>query len=124
MLGNFLLWIQSRRTGSRQKVRLNNEFSDWCDVFSGVSHGSVLGPLLFLIYINDIDEYIVFKLEKFADDTKLYKGISNTNDADIFRSDLNKIYQCILAARKANTVLGMIKRNISFKMVFSRCYLM
>ena len=46
-----------------------------------------------LIYINDIDEYIVSKLEKFADDTKLCRGISNNNDADILRSDLNKIYQ-------------------------------
>ena len=57
-------------TGRRPKVKLNNEFSDWCDVLSGVSQGSVLGPLVFLIYINDIDEYIISKLEKFADDTK------------------------------------------------------
>ena len=46
-----------------------------------------------LIYINDIDEYIVSKLEKFAEETKLCKGISNKNYADILRSDLNKIYQ-------------------------------
>ena len=52
-----------------------------------------MGLLLFLIYINDIDEYIVSKLEKFADDTKLCREISNNNDADILRSDLNKIYQ-------------------------------
>ena len=64
-----------------------------CDVLSGVSQGSVLGTLLFLIYINDIHENIVSKLEKFADDTKLCSGISNNNYADILRSDLNKIYQ-------------------------------
>ena len=46
----------------------------------------------FLIYINDIDEYIVSKLEKFAGDTKLCRGISNNNVADILRSDLNQIY--------------------------------
>ena len=74
-----------------QKVRLNNKFSDWCDVLSGVSQDSVLRPFLFLIYINNIDKYIVYKLEKFADDTKLRRGISNNNDADISRSDLNKI---------------------------------
>ena len=85
--------VQSWLTGRRQKVRLNNEFSDWCDVSSEVPQGSVLGPLLFLIYINGIDEYIVSKLEKFADDTKLCRGISNNNNTGIFRSDLNQIYQ-------------------------------
>ena len=87
--GNFLLWIQSWLTGRIQKVRLNNEFSDWCDVLSGVSQGSVLGPHLFLIYINAIDEYIFLKSEKVANNTKLCRGISNNNDADILRSDLN-----------------------------------
>jgi len=88
-----LSWVQSWLTGRRQKVGLNRNYSDWSDVLSGVPPGSVLGPLLFLIYINDIDEYIVSKLGKFADDTKLCRGISNSNDADILRSDLNKIYQ-------------------------------
>ena len=83
--------LQSWLTGRRQKVGLNREFSDWCDVLSGVPQGLVLGPLLLLIYINDIDEYIVSKLGKFADDTKLCRGISNNNDADILRSDLNQI---------------------------------
>ena len=95
VLGEFiLLCIQSWLTGRRQKVRLNIEFSDWCDVLSGVLQGLV--SLLFLIYINDIDEYIVSKLEKFADDTKLGRGISNNKDADILRSDLNQTYQWCL----------------------------
>ena len=47
----------------------------------------------FLIYIHDIDEYIVSKFEKFADDTKLCRGISNNNDAYILMSDLNQTYQ-------------------------------
>ena len=49
-----------------------------------------MGPILFLIYINDIDEFIVSKLGKFADDTKLCRGISNRIDAKLLRADLNK----------------------------------
>ena len=46
-------------------------FSDWKHVSSGVPQGSVLGPLLFIIYINDIDDYVGGRISKFADDTKI-----------------------------------------------------
>ena len=94
VLGEFFSYGYNLGLQVRQKVWLNNEFFDWCDILSGIPPGSVLGSvLLFLIYINDRDEYIVSKLDKFADDTKLCRGISNNNDADILRSDLNQIYQ-------------------------------
>jgi hypothetical protein len=89
--GVVLHWIQSWLQGRQQRVVLNGEASDWSDVVSGVPQGSVLGPLLFLIYINDIDSDLTSRLLKFADDTKLFRAISNQNDIDLIRADLSKL---------------------------------
>ena len=51
----------------------------------------MLGPVLFVIYINDLDVDLVSKIGKFADDTKMYKSVRDINDVEILRSDLNKL---------------------------------
>ena len=63
-----------------QRVAVNNSYSDWKPVTSGVPQGSILGPLLFAIYVNDMPSVVSSKLFKFADDTKLYRTISSSLD--------------------------------------------
>jgi len=55
-------------------------FLEWRDVVSGVPQGSVLGPLLFIIYINDIVDCVAGKILKFADDTKIYHTVYSEED--------------------------------------------
>ena len=64
----------------QQRVMVNGVKSDWAPVLSGVPQGTVLGPLLFSLYINDITEDIDSELRLFADDCVCYREIKNTED--------------------------------------------
>ena len=64
--------IQHWLEGRKQRVVINGRYSDWTDVSSGVPQGSVIGPTLFLMFINDREDGVQSTVLKFADDTKLY----------------------------------------------------
>ena len=91
IIGEMSDWIEDWLTNRKQRVVINGEASEWADVTSGVPQGSVLGPLLFLIYINDIDIGLTSKIAKFADDTKLGTNALNPADVDALRIDLIKL---------------------------------
>jgi len=74
-----------------QRVVLNGEASEWPEVTSGVPQGSIIGPLLFVLYVNDIAEAIQCDLEVFADDTKIYSIIETIKDIIKLQQDLNKL---------------------------------
>ena len=85
-------WISSFLTERRQKVRVGSEFSSWTSVTSGVPQGSVLGPILFIIYINDLIQVLKnSNIRLFADDAKIFKVISSQDDAINLQCDIDKV---------------------------------
>ena len=165
-------WIEQWLTDRRQRVVVDGEVSNWKSVLSGVPQGSVLGPILFLIYINDLDESITSNVLKFADDTKLFRKVNTDGDKQHLQNDLDRLVkwsekwqmlfnfgkckclhtghgnlnvnykmgatvlgttvkekdlgvtisadmkvseQCGIAASKGNQILGLIRRNITYK---------
>ena len=172
-MGNSIInWIEQWLTDRRQRVVVDGEVSNWKSVLSGVPQGSVLGPILFLVYINDLEEGVIGKILKFADDTKLFTKTKEIGDKQNLQDDIDKLVkwsekwqmlfnfgkckclhigprntsmtyemggtilsttvkekdlgvtmnanmkvseQCRIAVSKGNQVLGMIRRNISYK---------
>ena len=165
-------WIEQWLTDRRQRVVVDGEVSNWKSVLSGVPQGSVLGPILFLIYINDLDDSITSNVLKFADDTKLFRKVNTDGDKQHLQNDLDRLVkwsekwqmllnfgkckclhtghwnlivnnkmgdtvlgstvkekdlgvtisadmkvtkQCGIAASKGSQILGLIRRNITYK---------
>ena len=91
-------WIEKWLIDRRQRVLVDGEVSNWKSVLSGVPQGSVLGPILFLVYINDLDDDISSKVLKFADDTKVFRKIKSDADRQPLQDDLNKLIEWSLSS--------------------------
>ena len=86
----YINWIAAFLKDRKQRVLVNGESSDWKDVSSGIPQGSVLGPTLFVLYINDLPSAISSESEMFlfADDTKIYRGIFEGTDCEKLQMDI------------------------------------
>jgi hypothetical protein len=86
-------WIRSFLYNRRQAVVVEGATSSFVDVRSGVPQGSVLGPTLFLLYINDLPDSILKTARLFADDTAVYSKINSIIDHEQLQADLDRLAQ-------------------------------
>ena len=91
--GSLLEWISNFLSDRSQRVKVNNSYSDWQLVTSGVPQGSVLGPILFIIYINDFPVLLKNTCKMFADDAKIYGKVENIADKESIQNDLQQCVQ-------------------------------
>ena len=124
---NLLNWFEAYLTGREQRVVVDGVNSDWLPVISGVPQGSILGPLLFVLFINDMPSVAKHaNVALFADDSKCYKNISNTSDCKLLQTDLDALHnwsltwdlnfhpskcQVITMSRRINPVQFAYKMN-------------
>ena len=74
-------------------MTVDEAHSRWCRVISGIPQGSILGPLLLIMYINDLSENIHCNIKQYADDTKLYTTVKEDKDILQFQHNLDHVTQ-------------------------------
>ena len=105
--GNLWMWFKSYIDSRKQVVSINGQLSDYLPVTSGVPQGSILGPLLFLVFINDLPTCVhLCKLLLFVDDAKCYNSGNNCNISSL-QEDLNFLYNWSLTNISFNNAMSV-----------------
>ena len=110
IFGALLNWCQDYLTNREQRVVIDRANSSWCSIMSGVPQGSILGPLFFVIFINDLPEDVTpgNTVSLYADDCKTSRVINCPVDHSLFQSDIDNIYRWSLQNRRS-----LMLRNVS-----------
>ena len=91
--GTLLTWLKNFLNERKQRVVINGKASKWNDVLSGIPQGSILGPVLFILYINDLPGVVGSVCQLFADDCKLYRNIKSEADLRELQEDIDRLCQ-------------------------------
>ena len=89
--GKILRWIETFLTNRKQRVCVEGSLSNWEDVLSGIPQGSVLGPTLFVVFINDMPDEITSLSKMFADDAQVFRQIETSADIATLQNDLDHL---------------------------------
>jgi ribonuclease P/MRP protein subunit RPP40 len=89
--GKILEWIKDFLKDRKQRVVMGNSKSSWADITSGISQGSVFGPILFVIFINDLPSKINSYVKIFADDTNIFRALRSIRDISMSQEDISKL---------------------------------
>jgi hypothetical protein len=119
--GNVLGWIEAFLIGRKQRVSIKGATSDWLEVISGVPQGSVLGPVLFICFINDMPEVVKNFIRIFADDTKIFSRVMSDEEHVGLQRDLDELlkwsekWQLKFNAKKCSTLhLGFYNQHRNY----------
>ena len=121
IVGDLWLWFRAYLINRFQYVSVNNHYSQLLPVESGVPQGSILGPLLFVVYVNDLPDTVLHsKMLLFADDTKCFRQIKSQTDQQILQTDLNLLSNWSTVSRLSFNPSKSV--HISFNSKFSTSY--
>lgn len=121
--GKVLGWLDNFLRNRRQKVVVNGQESQWENVISGVPQGSVIGPTLFILFINDMPEVVNCFIQLFADDAKVFSEIVDESQHNKLQEDLDSLlgwaerWQLVFNAKKCKVMhLGKNNKNFEYHM--------